>query len=121
LSDAIGSDKIREPLGVILGTLDQISEYITDNPDKAKNLRHFANYYLPTTVDLLKNYEELEAKPDSLKGENISEAMAKIEGHTADMIGVFKREYDGLFADRVMDISAEVGVMQSIIKENKGI
>jgi hypothetical protein len=120
LVDAIRTEKIRDPIELILAVLDQITAYVTENPDKAKNLRQFANYYLPTTVDLLKNYEELEAKPDSLKGENICEAMAKIEGHTADMIGVFKREYDGLFVDRVMDISAEVGVMQSIIKENKG-
>jgi hypothetical protein len=37
------------------------------------------------------------------------------------MTSAFKREYDDLFADRVMDISAEVSVMQSIIEESKGI
>jgi DNA-binding Lrp family transcriptional regulator len=121
LSESIESPKIREPLREILQTLDQITEYVTENPGKAGKLRQFANYYLPTTVDLLKNYEELAAKPDSLKGDNIKEAMAKIEDVTANMTAAFKREYDDLFVDRVMDISAEVSVMQSIIKESKGI
>jgi hypothetical protein len=119
LSESIASAKIRSPLASILQTLDQITEYVTENPDKAKNLRQFTNYYLPTTVDLLKNYEELEAKPDSLKGQNIKEAMTKIEGVTMNMTNVFRQEYDDLFADRVMDISAEIGVMQTIINDSK--
>jgi hypothetical protein len=119
LRDSISSSAVRSALGDILGTLDEITEYVAANPEKAKNLRQFANYYLPTTVDLLRNYEDLESKPDSLKGENIADAMAKIEGVTTNMADVFRREYDDLFADRVMDISAEVGVLQSIIKEAK--
>ncbi|MCL1831589.1 MAG: 5-bromo-4-chloroindolyl phosphate hydrolysis family protein [Oscillospiraceae bacterium] len=121
LSQSISSPSITESLGDILRVVDEITEYIAAHPDKYKNLRQYANYYLPTTVDLLRNYAEFDAKPESLKGENIRAAMAKIEGVTANMAGEFKRVYDELYADKAMDISAEVAVMQSIIKENRDI
>jgi 5-bromo-4-chloroindolyl phosphate hydrolysis protein len=119
LSQTIVSPKIREPLAEILRVLDEITAYVTENQDKLRHLRQFVNYYLPTTTKFLQDYEELEAKPD--KGENIRKALSKIEGVTGKMVGVFKQEYDDLFGDRALDISAEVSVMQSIIKENEHI
>ncbi|MCL1789187.1 MAG: 5-bromo-4-chloroindolyl phosphate hydrolysis family protein [Oscillospiraceae bacterium] len=116
ISQSIVSPKVRSSLGEILRVLDQITEYVTKNPEKVKNLRQFTGYYLPTTVNFLQTYEELEQKPD--KGENINAALLKIEETTADMTSVFKQEYDNLFSDRVMDISAEAAVMQTIISEN---
>jgi hypothetical protein len=119
LSGSIVSEKIRVPLLEIIRLSDQISAYVTENPEKIKNLRQFAGYYLPTTVDFLHTYEELEAKPD--KGENINATLLKIEETTANLVEVFRREYDDLFCDRAMDISAEASVMQAIIKENENL
>ncbi|MDR0197728.1 MAG: 5-bromo-4-chloroindolyl phosphate hydrolysis family protein [Oscillospiraceae bacterium] len=117
LSTALRTPKIREPLKELLRILDEIAAFISENPEKAKGLRQFVNYYLPTTVNFLKTYEELDAKPD--KGGNITETLRKIEGVTEKMTGVFKREYDELFSDKAMDVSAEISVMQSIIKESE--
>ncbi|MCL1865788.1 MAG: 5-bromo-4-chloroindolyl phosphate hydrolysis family protein [Oscillospiraceae bacterium] len=114
MNGVIVSPKIRQPLKEILRVLDQISAYVGDNPDKVKMLRQFTNYYLPTTVSFLKTYEELESKPD--KGENIAATLSKIEEVTADLVDVFKREYDDLFSDKAMDIEAEAAVMEALIK-----
>ncbi|MCL2035910.1 MAG: 5-bromo-4-chloroindolyl phosphate hydrolysis family protein [Oscillospiraceae bacterium] len=115
LKGSIVSPKIRTPLADIIRVSEQISQYVTDNPEKAKSLRQFCNYYLPTTVNFLATYEELESKSD--KGENIMATLAKIEEVTAKLVDVFKREYDELFADKVMDIEAETSVMKAIIAE----
>ncbi|MCL1903013.1 MAG: 5-bromo-4-chloroindolyl phosphate hydrolysis family protein [Oscillospiraceae bacterium] len=117
VSGAIASPKVKGSLSEMLRVLDQITEYVTQNPDKVRNLRQFVGYYLPTTVSFLQTYEELEQKTD--KGENIRTALSKIEETTSKMTGVFKQEYDNLFSDRVMDISAEAAVMQTIINESK--
>jgi len=119
LSQSIASMKIRNPLKEILRLLDQIAECVKENPEKVKSLRQFSNYYLPTTVNFLKTYEDLETKPD--KGENINEAMKKIESVMTDVVAEFKREYDDLFSDVEMDVSADVSVMKAIIKENENI
>jgi len=119
LSESIAAAKIREPLREILRVLDQISAHVSENPDKVRTLRQFSGYYLPTTVNFLQTYEELESKPD--KGENINAALRKIEEVAGNMVSVFKQEYDDLFCDVEMDISAEVSVMKAIIKENENI
>jgi ABC-type multidrug transport system fused ATPase/permease subunit len=117
LSGQITSPKIREPLKEILRILDLISEFIADNPDKVRALRQFTNYYLPTTVNFLQTYDELEKK--TAKGDNIIATLNKIEEVTAKLVDVYKREYDDLFSDKVMDIEAEAAVMKSIIKEGE--
>jgi len=116
LLSTIGEPKIKQPLKEILRVLDEISAYVTDNPAKVKGLRQFVNYYLPTTVNFLQTYEELEAKED--KGENINATLRKIEEVTGNLPAVFKKEYDELYSEKAMDVSAEVSVMKSIINEN---
>jgi 5-bromo-4-chloroindolyl phosphate hydrolysis protein len=119
LFDQIKSQKIKVPGKEILRVLELITAFVTENPDKVKTLRQFVNYYLPTTVSFLATYAELEQKPE--KGENINSALVKIEEMTANLVDVFKREYDDLFMDKAMDISAEAAVMKTIIEENKNI
>ncbi|MCL1789343.1 MAG: 5-bromo-4-chloroindolyl phosphate hydrolysis family protein [Oscillospiraceae bacterium] len=119
LSKAIESTVIRKPLLEILRVLELIAGFISAYPDKVRKLRQFANYYLPTTVSFMQTYEELEKKAD--KGENITRTLVKIEEVTESMSVVFKQEYDDLYGDKAMDISAEVEVMQAIIKENENI
>jgi len=117
LMGAIEEPNIRRPLKEILRVLDEISAYVTENPEKVKTLRQFVNYYLPTTVRFLKTYEELNAKTD--KGTNITTTLRKIEDVTAKMINVYKEQYDELFSERAMDVNADISVMQAIIDENK--
>jgi len=117
LMNVIGAAKIRKPLKEILRVLDEMSNYLTDNPDKIKNLRQFVNYYLPTTVSFLKTYEELDAKPD--KGVNINATLRKIEDVTEKLTIVYKREYDELYSEKAMDVNADISVMKAIIDENK--
>ncbi|MDR0222807.1 MAG: 5-bromo-4-chloroindolyl phosphate hydrolysis family protein [Oscillospiraceae bacterium] len=117
ISTVISERKIREPVKELLRLLEEIAAFITENPEKAKNLRQFVGYYLPTTVSFLKTYEELNAKPD--KGGNILATLEKIEEVTGKMTDVFKREYDDLFSDKAMGVSAEISVMQSIINEHQ--
>jgi 5-bromo-4-chloroindolyl phosphate hydrolysis protein len=119
LSGSIVSPKILQPLEEIIHVQDQIALYITENPDKIRNLREFTGYHLPTTTDFLKTYEELESKP--VKGDNINATLSKIEEITANLVDVYKREYDDLFCDKVMDIKAEAAVMKAIIKEGESI
>jgi len=109
------NSKLRPDLLTSASILEQIAKYISENPDKSKHLRQFTNYYLPTTIELLSSYEELVSKPDQIKGKNILSAITKIEDTIANMPDVLKKEYDELFADKALDISAEISVMSNIV------
>ena len=73
------------------------------------------NYYLPTTVKLLKDYNEF--RRQEAKGANITSAMQKIEGVLDTIINAFKKLLDDLFMDKALDVSVDIEVLEKMIKE----
>ena len=62
----------------------KILTYQKTHPERSGQLRSFLNYYLPTTLKILRAYAQLDAQ--GIEGENISAAKARIEG-MMDQIG----------------------------------
>jgi 5-bromo-4-chloroindolyl phosphate hydrolysis protein len=118
LSIEIANVKISTQINEMMEITKHIFEFVTKNPRKARQTRQFINYYLPTTVKLLKDYNEF--KKQGAKGENITLAMGKIEGVLDKIVDAFKKVLDDLFMDKALDISVDIEVLEKIIKE-KGI
>lgn len=93
----------------------EIFDFIQKNPQKLRQIRQFTNYYLPTTVKLLKNYEEF-SKQDT-KVHNIAQSMAKIEGMMNNIVKVFKGVLNDLFEDKAMDTSVDLEVLENMMKQ----
>jgi len=91
-----------------------ILDVLEKEPDKANQIRRFLNYYLPTTIKLLTSYKELAAQQNA--GENIKGSMAEIENVMETIVEAFKKELDSLFLGKAMDISAEIQVLESMMK-----
>ena len=67
------------------------------------------------TLKLVDAYEEFDRQP--VQGENISTAKGEIE-KTLDTINfAFENLLDSLFQDAVMDISAEISVLQTLLAQ----
>lgn len=92
-----------------------IFNYISETPAKAAQIRRFMSYYLPTTMKLLTSYEKLSRQ--RVKGENIQKTMFEIEGMMETIAAAFEKQLDGLFSDDAMDISADISVMESVLKQ----
>ncbi|MDR1117281.1 MAG: 5-bromo-4-chloroindolyl phosphate hydrolysis family protein [Oscillospiraceae bacterium] len=112
---AIANDKVRTPLRELMRLSGEIFDFVRENPGKLRQLRQFMNYYLPTTLKLLENYDELSKQRE--KGGNILQSMTKIEGMMVPLVDAFRRELDDLFGDKAMDISADIAVMQNMIEQ----
>ena len=102
-------DKIEELTGKIFSLLDE-------RPEKSGELRSFMNYYLPQTLKILENYAKLESQ--GIEGENITEAKAKIEGMMDKMVDGYETQLDKLFANDVLDISADLKVMEQMMEKD---
>ena len=76
-------------------------------------IRQFLNYYLPTTIKLMEQYVTLQNQ--SLKTENITEGMQKIEDLLDKVIIAFQRQLDALFEADVVDITADIRVMEQMM------
>lgn len=102
-------DRIEEITGKILA-------YQKSHPNREGQLRSFLNYYLPTTLKILRAYAQLDAQ--GVEGENISAAKARIEGMMDQVVSGFEKQLDKLFRDDAMDISSDVQVLENMLKKD---
>jgi len=115
------NDLIPDP--VISAKIDRIQEithkilqYQKTHPQRTEQLRTFLNYYLPTTLKILRSYARLEAQ--GVEGENISAAKERIEGMMDQVVEGFEKQLDKLFSSDAMDIAADVQVLENMLKKD---
>ena len=73
------------------------------------------NYYLPTTLKLLGSYQRLSQQ--NVKGENISSTLFNIAGMMHTVADAFEKQLDSLYAEEAMDISADITVFETLLKQ----
>ncbi len=113
LNDEIPDERISAQIDLIERLTAQIFDCVRKNPKKLSQIRQFLNYYLPTTIKLMEQYVTLQNQ--SLKTENITEGMQKIEELLDKVIIAFQRQLDALFEADVVDITADIRVMEQMM------
>ncbi|MFA5341813.1 MAG: 5-bromo-4-chloroindolyl phosphate hydrolysis family protein [Clostridia bacterium] len=113
------NDQIENP--DISGKIDKLGKitkeifaYVSEKPEKLKDIRRFLTYFLPTTIKLLNSYARAEAQTSD--GENILQIKNDIEGAMDGITDSFQKHLDNLYADEAMDIDAEITVFDSMLK-----
>ncbi len=94
----------------------KILDYQKSHPNRERQLRSFLNYYLPTTLKILRAYAQLDAQ--GIEGENISAAKARIEGMMDQVVAGFEKQLDKLFQDDALDIASDVEVLENMLKKD---
>ena len=112
IPDAVMSAKINR-IEEITG---KILAYQKSHPNKESQLRTFLNYYLPTTLKILRAYAQLDAQ--GIEGENISAAKKRIEDMMDQVVSGFEKQLDKLFQDDAMDITSDVEVLENMLKKD---
>lgn len=113
LNDEIPDERISAQIDLIERLTAQIFDCVRKNPKKLSQIRQFLNYYLPTTIKLMEQYVTLQNQ--SLKTENITEGMQKIEDLLDKVIIAFQWQLDALFEADVVDITADIRVMEQMM------
>ena len=91
-----------------------IVEAVEANPDMAKQARRFAYYYLPDAVNVLQQYAKLAKQ--GVRGENAAAIRAEVEHNAASIATAFENQLDALYAAESMDLSADLTVLQNMLK-----
>ena len=113
LNDEIPDERMSAQIDLIERLTAQIFDCVKEHPEKLKQIRQFLNYYLPTTIKLMEQYVTLQNQ--SVKTENIEEGMQRIEGLLDKVIVAFQRQLDSLFETDVVDITADICVMEQMM------
>lgn len=114
-NDAIPGEEISSKISKLEKVVDKIFDRVEQDPTLVNDIRKLMEYYLPTTVKLLKAYIEMDSQP--VQGENIETAKKEIEA-TLDTLNVaFEKLLDDLFQDAAWDVSSDISVLNTMLSQ----
>ena len=116
VNDAVANEKVSAQIDQIGTITAKILDYQRSHPDSAPQLHSFLSYYLPTTLKILRAYGQLESQ--EVSGENITAAMARIEGMMDKVVEGFEKQLDLLFQGDAMDITTDVEVLERMLAKD---
>lgn len=115
LNDNIEDEAISAAIDHIEGTTRKIFDHVMEYPQKKTLVRRFMDYYLPTTIKLLNQYDRMDSL--GVSGENISAAKQKILTMLDTVSAAFDKQLDSLFQDEYMDVSADITVLEQMMAQ----
>ncbi|MBQ3393751.1 MAG: 5-bromo-4-chloroindolyl phosphate hydrolysis family protein [Oscillospiraceae bacterium] len=114
LNLSIEDEKISAQINDMEYTTSKIYDYMIAHPNEVSQISQFQNYYLPTTIKLLQTYDRLSSQ--GIGGENITGTMQKVENTLDLVVEAFHKQLDTLFAGEALDVSADITVMENLMK-----
>lgn len=113
LDEAIADEKISADIVHLQQTSEKIFARVKEEPARLPQIRKFMSYYLPTTLKLLRAYEQAAAQ--GVSGENIDSTKRRVNGIMDSIVPAFDKQLDGLFGEQAMDISTDITVLENMM------
>ena len=112
LNDAIPDAALSQDLEEIERLTREIFRQVEQDQSKLTKIRRMMNYYLPTTVKLVRKYADIQ-------GDTSLESVQTMQAEICRMIGsvkaAFRKQLDGLYEHDVIDITADIQVMEQML------
>ena len=115
-NDLIADEEVSRKVDRIEDLTRKIFAILEQRPEKEPQLYNFMNYYLPTTLKALESYARLEAQ--GIETAAIREAKQKINHALDELADGYEKQLDKLFADDVVDITADIDVMRKMLQKD---
>ena len=113
LNESIADPGVSERIDRIGELTASIFRVVREKPEHAEEVRKFMNYYLPTTLKLLKSYSLMEKQ--SYQGENIQASRKKIESVLDTLVRGFEQQQDRLFKTEALDVETDISVLETMM------
>ena len=91
----------------------QIIAWLEKHPGGESQIRRFVSYYMPTTLKLLRTYNEVDPQADS--SAVAAEIQTDICGILYTINTAFQSLQDNLLKDTAMDVSAEISALETVL------
>lgn len=118
MNDLIPGEAISSKLFQLENLLKEIFSRLQKEPAQMNRMHKVMNYYLPTTLKLVEAYHEFDII--SNPGEEIMDAKKEIEATLDTINEAFVELLNSLFQDKVMDITTDAQVLQTMLA-NEGL
>ena len=115
-NDLIPDAQLTAQMNQLDKVANQIFHTVAEHPEKAPQIRRFMDYYLPTTLKMLTGYRKMDER--QVKGENANEARAQIREAMDTVLKAFDKQLDALYQDELLDISTDIDVMETMLRQD---
>lgn len=115
VNDALPGEEISEKLDKLETVTGRIFDCVERHPEKLPEIHRFMQYYLPTTLKLVKAYEEFEKQP--LQGENITQTKKEIRQALDTINTAFGNLLDTLYENDAFDISTDISTLETMLRQ----
>jgi len=116
LDEEIRDEEVSRRIRRIETVTGKIFKAVEEHPEKKPQIKSFMSYYLPTTLKLLRSYSTFEKQ--EVEGENIRAAKENISGILDTLAAGYEQQLDKLFQADAMDISADIDVLETMMKRD---
>ena len=112
IPDALLTDKLAQ-LEILCG---EIFRTVHDKPEKAPQIRKFMEYYLPTTLKIVRTYRVINER--GIGGSEIIQARQRIDDALGTVIKGCQKLLSKLYQDDVLDITTDIDVLEQMLKRD---
>lgn len=110
----VESSETRKNLSEISNTVNKIINTVENNPDKAKRIDNFFDYYLPILIKIVNKYDEVENQ--RLMSKEGTEFMKKADKMIKDTNRAFETILSSLYQKDIIDADADMKVYNLMLK-----
>ena len=93
-----------------------IFQAVYENPARAPQIRKFMDYYLPTTLKMVKSYRKLDER--NLPMAEAKEAQHRIDDALGVVITGCRKMLKNLYKDDMLDIATDIDVLEQMLKRD---
>lgn len=107
------NEPMKSKITELLSTIRKIFKQVKENPENAKDLDKFIQYYIPTTVKLSRAYIDMQES----KSDSIGKSLEEIEMSMDTINYASLKLLENMYEDKAMDISSDISVLKTMLKQ----
>lgn len=114
--DKISDKDTKVIIESIVVSINEITNVVQKYPNHLVNLNRFSNYYMPTTVKLIRSYEELNDSTENL--DSVIKAKTEILNALKTIDSAYKKLLNQIIKVNTMDINADISVLNTMLSQD---
>ena len=115
-NDLIPEKGLSDKLDTLENQCAEIFRAVYDKPHKASQIRKFMEYYLPTTLKMVKGYRMLGER--GVTGQDATDARNRIVDALGVVLQGCDKMLDKLYQDDVLDLATDIDVLEQMLKRD---
>lgn len=112
----IPDSSLSEKLDRLENQCAEIFRAVYDKPAKASQIRKFMDYYLPTTLKMVKGYRMLDER--GVSGQEAQDVRRRIDDALGVVLTGCDKMLQNLYRDDVLDIGTDIDVLEQMLKRD---